>query len=102
MGDLSALTEPQRIAYRCGFNDGLAAMRERLKDLLLGNARLRRPVLGPAHLPAAARDRADPRITGEDLASWLAQPGPLAPFGPMVGGGYDLEAEASGNGSGRR
>ncbi len=101
MQDVSRMTELQRIAYRCGFNDGLATMRERLKDLLLENARLRRPILGPAHLPAAARNRADPRISGEDLAAWLAQPGPLARFAPMVGGGYDREAVGSGNGRGR-
>lgn len=102
MRDLSGMGELQRIAYRCGFNDGLAAMRERLKDLLLENARLRRPILGPAHLPAAARDRADPPISGEGVASWLAPPGAPAPFVPMVGGGYERDAVATGNGSGRR
>lgn len=50
------MTERECIAYRLGFDDGLAAMREKIKDLLLENRRLREPILGPAYEPPPSRD----------------------------------------------
>lgn len=62
MDEFMGMTEREQIAYRRGFDDGLAAMREKIKDLLLENERLRMPILdGPRH-PAVSRDLADSRM----------------------------------------
>jgi hypothetical protein len=62
MDKLGSMTERECIAYRRGFDDGLAAMREKIKALLLENDRLRRPLLDAAHPRAANRDLADTRV----------------------------------------
>jgi hypothetical protein len=62
MDELSGMTEREAIAYRRGFDDGLAAMREKIKGLLLENDRLRRPLLDRPHPPVASRDVADSRV----------------------------------------
>ena len=94
---ISRVTGRERIAYRGGFNDGLAVMRETINDLLIENGRLLKPILGSADLPAAARYRSERPISGEDLAAWLAQPGPLARLAPMVGGGDGRDVLCPGN-----
>ncbi len=101
MHNAPRMTERERIAYRLGFDDGLAAMRERIEDLLLENARLRKPILERRDHDAASWNLAGSPISGEDLASWLAQPGPLARFVERVSGGYSRDGMAAGNGSGR-
>ncbi|MBI3121979.1 MAG: hypothetical protein HYZ03_06840 [candidate division NC10 bacterium] len=58
----SGMTEREAIAYRRGFDDGLAAMREKIKDLLLENDRLRRPLLDGHHPPKVNLDVALSRI----------------------------------------
>ncbi len=102
MHGVNRVTEQEGIAYRRGFNDGLAVMRERIKGLLLENARLLKPILGPADLPAAIRNRTEPPNSGGDLADWLAQPGLLARFSPMVDGGDDRDPLGPGNGRGQQ
>ena len=62
MEDASGMTERERIAYRLGFDDGLAALREKIKDLLLENNRLRTPILDRPDRSAAGRDLADLRL----------------------------------------
>jgi hypothetical protein len=96
------MTERERIAYRRGFNDGLVVMRERIKELLLENARLLRPILGPAHHRGAAQDWPDPPASGADLEAWLAQPGPRSHMVPKIDGCGDRTALVSGNGRGQR
>lgn len=39
------MTERERIAYQCGYNDGVRVMRERLKDLLREGNGLQRHIL---------------------------------------------------------
>ncbi|MBI2562532.1 MAG: hypothetical protein HYW08_09090, partial [candidate division NC10 bacterium] len=56
------MTEREAIAYRRGFDDGLAAMREKIKDLLLENDRLRRPLLEGSPQSMGSRDPAGSRI----------------------------------------
>ncbi len=53
------MTERERIAYRLGFDDGLAVMRQGIKDLLLENERLRKPILDRPNLSWAGRELAD-------------------------------------------
>ncbi len=101
MHAVSEMTERESIAYRRGFHDGLVAMRNEIKNLLIENARLHKPFLGPAQYAAAARNREADRISGEDLGAWLAQPGPPARFVHAVGGHFEREAVGSGNGRGQ-
>ncbi len=92
MGVAGGMTERERISYRRGFDDGLLVMRERLKDLLLENARLLQPILGPAHHPVVVQDWPDRPVSGADLEAWLAQPGrwtPVAPAALVSGNGRE-------------
>lgn len=100
MRDLRKMTELERIAYRRGFDDGLAAMREKIEDLLLENARLHEPILGPAHPPVSDRNCAEDRISGEDLASWLAQPGPPPGLVLIPSDRFGMEVVGSASGRG--
>lgn len=62
MDDATWTSERERIAYRRGFDDGLAAMREKIKDLLLENDRLRMPLLDGSSHSGASRDPSGSRI----------------------------------------
>jgi hypothetical protein len=78
MEGIGRMTERECIAYRCGFNDGLAVMREGIKDLLLENARLPKLIIGPAHRLAPVLNGTEAPISGEELATCVAQPEPDA------------------------
>jgi hypothetical protein len=84
MDKLSSMTEQEGIAYRRGFDDGLTAMRERIKALLLENDRLRRPLLDRAHPPAPSCDHADSRV------------------GFVFGGEFNTKRVCADNGRGQR
>jgi hypothetical protein len=98
---VSGTTERERIAYRRGFNDGLVVMRERIKELLLENARLLQPILGPAHHPVAAQNWTVPPVSAADLEAWRTQPGPRSHMVPKIDGCGDRTALVSGNGRGQ-
>jgi hypothetical protein len=102
MGVVSGMNERERIAYRRGFNDGLVVMRERIKALLLENARLLQPILGPAHPPVAVQDWPEPPVSGAELDAWLAQPGPGSHMVREIDGCGERTALVSGNGRGQR
>lgn len=63
MDDATWTSERERIAYRRGFDDGLAAMREKIKDLLLENDRLRMPLLDGSSHSGAGRDPSSLQIS---------------------------------------
>jgi hypothetical protein len=74
MSGVSRMSVQEGIAYRLGFNAGLSAMRESIKELLLENSWLRERILGAADLPRALPKRTAPARSREEPAEWLAQP----------------------------
>jgi hypothetical protein len=102
MSVVSGMVERERIAYRRGVNDGLLAMREKIKELLLENGRLLQPILGPTHYPVAVQNWTEPPVSGADLDAWLAQPGTRTRMVPMIDDCGDRTAAVSGNGRGQR
>ena len=80
----SSMTEREGIAYRRGFDDGLAAMREKIKGLLLENDHLRRPLLDRTHPQVTSRDLADSRVCF------------------VFGGEFHPQSVCAGNGRGQR